>query len=187
MIVGIVIGVVALFLAIIAGISVRIVREYQRIVLFRLGRAIGTQRTGPHPHQPGHRPHDLGRPARAVPRDPAPDGDHEGQRLDLDRLHHLLQGRRPLHVGAARRQVRRRGAERRRHDAALGGGRHAPRRRPLQARGDERLSSRAPRRRDRAMGGEGHHCRGPRGEPASGRARGDDASDVGRADPSARR
>jgi regulator of protease activity HflC (stomatin/prohibitin superfamily) len=46
MIVGIVIGVVALFLAIIAGISVRIVREYQRIVLFRLGRAIGTRGPG---------------------------------------------------------------------------------------------------------------------------------------------
>jgi len=43
MIIGIVIGVVVLCLLILAGISVRIVREYQRIVLFRLGRALGTR------------------------------------------------------------------------------------------------------------------------------------------------
>ena len=46
MIIGIVIGVVVLFLLILAGISVRIVREYQRIVLFRLGRALGTRGPG---------------------------------------------------------------------------------------------------------------------------------------------
>jgi len=46
MIIGIVIGVVVLFLLIVAGISVRIVREYQRIVLFRLGRALGTRGPG---------------------------------------------------------------------------------------------------------------------------------------------
>jgi regulator of protease activity HflC (stomatin/prohibitin superfamily) len=46
MIVGIVIGVVALFLLIASGLSVRIVREYQRIVLFRLGRALGTRGPG---------------------------------------------------------------------------------------------------------------------------------------------
>jgi regulator of protease activity HflC (stomatin/prohibitin superfamily) len=46
MIIGIVIGVVVLFLLILAGVSVRIVREYQRIVLFRLGRAIGTRGPG---------------------------------------------------------------------------------------------------------------------------------------------
>jgi regulator of protease activity HflC (stomatin/prohibitin superfamily) len=43
MIVGIIIGVVG-FVALITGAtSVRIVREYQRIVLFRLGRAVGTK------------------------------------------------------------------------------------------------------------------------------------------------
>ena len=46
MIVGIVAGVVVLLLAGLAGISVRIVREYQRIVLFRLGRAVGTRGPG---------------------------------------------------------------------------------------------------------------------------------------------
>src|ERR1017187_892556 len=46
MIIGMIIGIVG-FAALIAGAtSVRIVREYQRIVLFRLGRAIGTKGPG---------------------------------------------------------------------------------------------------------------------------------------------
>jgi regulator of protease activity HflC (stomatin/prohibitin superfamily) len=46
MIVGIVAGVVALLLLTTFGLSVKIVREYQRIVLFRLGRAIGVRGPG---------------------------------------------------------------------------------------------------------------------------------------------
>ncbi|MGH8996898.1 MAG: SPFH domain-containing protein [Acidimicrobiales bacterium] len=46
MIIGIVIGVVAFAALLVGAISVRIVREYQRIVLFRLGRAIGTKGPG---------------------------------------------------------------------------------------------------------------------------------------------
>jgi regulator of protease activity HflC (stomatin/prohibitin superfamily) len=46
MIIGIVVGVVAFAALLVAAISVRIVREYQRIVLFRLGRAIGTKGPG---------------------------------------------------------------------------------------------------------------------------------------------
>jgi regulator of protease activity HflC (stomatin/prohibitin superfamily) len=46
MIIGIIIGVVALILVVCAGVSFRIVREYQRIVLFRLGRALGTRGPG---------------------------------------------------------------------------------------------------------------------------------------------
>jgi regulator of protease activity HflC (stomatin/prohibitin superfamily) len=46
MIVGIILGVVVLGLLVMFGISVRIVREYQRVVLFRLGRAIGTRGPG---------------------------------------------------------------------------------------------------------------------------------------------
>jgi len=44
--VAIVAGVLVLFLVIVAGLSVKIVREYQRIVLFRLGRAIGIRGPG---------------------------------------------------------------------------------------------------------------------------------------------
>jgi len=46
MIVGVVVGVAVLFLLIVFTISVKIVREYQRIVLFRLGRAIGLRGPG---------------------------------------------------------------------------------------------------------------------------------------------
>jgi regulator of protease activity HflC (stomatin/prohibitin superfamily) len=44
--VGVIIGIVVLAALIVAGMSVRIVREYQRIVLFRLGRAVGTRGPG---------------------------------------------------------------------------------------------------------------------------------------------
>jgi regulator of protease activity HflC (stomatin/prohibitin superfamily) len=46
MVVGIVIGVVVLILLIAFWRSVKIVREYQRIVLFRLGRARGFEAQG---------------------------------------------------------------------------------------------------------------------------------------------
>jgi regulator of protease activity HflC (stomatin/prohibitin superfamily) len=46
MIIGIVIGLVAFFALIALAYSVKIVREYQRIVLFRLGRAIGIRGPG---------------------------------------------------------------------------------------------------------------------------------------------
>jgi regulator of protease activity HflC (stomatin/prohibitin superfamily) len=45
-IVGIIVGVLVLFLLVLLGLSVKIIREYQRIVLFRLGRAIGTRGPG---------------------------------------------------------------------------------------------------------------------------------------------
>jgi regulator of protease activity HflC (stomatin/prohibitin superfamily) len=45
-IVGVVIGVVVLAALVVAAMSVRIVREYQRIVLFRLGRAVGIRGPG---------------------------------------------------------------------------------------------------------------------------------------------
>jgi regulator of protease activity HflC (stomatin/prohibitin superfamily) len=45
-IIGIVVGIVLLVLLIVTGFSVKIIREYQRIVLFRLGRAIGTKGPG---------------------------------------------------------------------------------------------------------------------------------------------
>jgi len=46
MIIGVIVGVVVLFLLIAFALSVKIVREYQRIVLFRLGRAIGLRGPG---------------------------------------------------------------------------------------------------------------------------------------------
>jgi regulator of protease activity HflC (stomatin/prohibitin superfamily) len=46
MIIGIVVGIVAFAALLLGAMSVRIVREYQRIVLFRLGRAVGTRGPG---------------------------------------------------------------------------------------------------------------------------------------------
>jgi len=45
-IIGVVVGIVVLVLLIVVGMSIKIVREYQRIVLFRLGRAIGLRGPG---------------------------------------------------------------------------------------------------------------------------------------------
>ncbi|MDA8076981.1 MAG: paraslipin, partial [Actinomycetota bacterium] len=46
MIIGIVVGVVVLLVLIMLGFSVKIVREYQRFLLFRLGRAVGIRGPG---------------------------------------------------------------------------------------------------------------------------------------------
>ena len=46
MIIGIIVAVAVLGVLLGAGVSVKIVREYQRVVLFRLGRAIGTKGPG---------------------------------------------------------------------------------------------------------------------------------------------
>ena len=46
MIIGIIVGVVVLFLLVMLTLSVKIIREYQRIVLFRLGRAVGVRGPG---------------------------------------------------------------------------------------------------------------------------------------------
>ena len=46
MIIGIVVGVVVLLLLVMFGFSVKIVREYQRFLLFRLGRAVGIRGPG---------------------------------------------------------------------------------------------------------------------------------------------
>ncbi|HML00606.1 MAG TPA: SPFH domain-containing protein [Acidimicrobiales bacterium] len=46
MIIGVIVGIVFLLLLITAGLSIKIVREYQRIVLFRLGREIGLRGPG---------------------------------------------------------------------------------------------------------------------------------------------
>ena len=46
MIIGIVVGVVVLFVLAVLGVSIKIVREYQRFLLFRLGRAVGIRGPG---------------------------------------------------------------------------------------------------------------------------------------------
>ena len=90
----IILGVVLVLLLVVLATAVRIVREYQRLVVFRLGRVIGTKGPGIVLLIPLVDRANTRGPSRALPGDPSPDRDHEGQRVDLDRLHHLLQGRR---------------------------------------------------------------------------------------------
>ena len=73
-IVAVAVIVVALLAA--ATAAVKIVREYQRVVLFRLGRSGAGPRPWPGAHQPDHRPGHHGRPARTVPRGSSPGGYH---------------------------------------------------------------------------------------------------------------
>jgi hypothetical protein len=79
----------AVVLVLLVRVSIRIVRQYQRIALFRLGRMVGTRGPGlvlviPIVDRPG-----PGRPARAGSGNPTPERDHRGQRHQLDRLHLL--------------------------------------------------------------------------------------------------
>ena len=92
---GLLIGLALLVILVIAFLSaaIKVVREYQRLVVFRLGRVMGTKGPG--------LVFLIPMVDRAVSVDlrefyleiPHQIGDHEGQRLDLDRLHRLQQGR----------------------------------------------------------------------------------------------
>ena len=53
------VAIVIIGLIVLAAVSIKIVREYQRVVLFRLGRAVGP-RAWPHDHQSCDRPHLMG-------------------------------------------------------------------------------------------------------------------------------
>ena len=122
MIVAIVVLVVLVGLVVLAGIasSIKIVREYQRVVLFRLGRANSARGPGLIFINPiidriswvDLRERYLG--------DPAPDGDHPGQRCNSDRLHHFLQGARPAHLRPVRPGFQRGRHQHRFHHFAFG-------------------------------------------------------------------
>ena len=58
--------------------AIRIVPEYQRLVVFRLGRVLGNQGTRHRAPHPGHRPGRARGLARAGPRGAASDLDHQG-------------------------------------------------------------------------------------------------------------
>ena len=60
----IVVAVLAAFAIALLASSVRVLREYQRGVVFRLGRLLGdAEGPGPLPAHPDHRPDGAGRPA----------------------------------------------------------------------------------------------------------------------------
>ena len=74
---------------------IRVVTEYQRMVVFRLGRMSGVRGPGLVwllPFFDRVMTIDMRESFLEIPHQTV---DHEGQRVDLDRLHHLLQGGRP--------------------------------------------------------------------------------------------
>jgi len=72
--------VVVIFALIVIGASVRVLREYERGVIFRLGRLIAQKGPGLILLIPFIDPHGEGRPADGDAEHPAAGGDHPGQR-----------------------------------------------------------------------------------------------------------
>ena len=175
------IGIVVLFALVLLLGAIRIVQEYERLVVFRLGRCVGERGPGHRLPDPVHRPRRAGRSARAGARDPAPDVDHQGQRPDLHRLPLVLQGRRPGRQRAAGRQLRGGRAGHGHHHPALGHRRHPARRRPVAARAHQPDAAHQAGRGDRALGRQGDQRRDPRDHPAARGAGGDEPPDDGRA------
>ena len=77
-------------------------------------------------------------------------------------------------------------AEHRDDDAARGGRRHPSRRRPVEARADQRGAADQAGRGDRALGRQGHDRRDPRDHPAARCPGRDEPAAFGRADPTGR-
>ena len=77
----IVVAVIAVLVILVLSAAIKVLREYERGVIFRLGRLLGAaQRAGPDLPHPDHRPDGQGRPADDHADDPAAGSDHEGQR-----------------------------------------------------------------------------------------------------------
>ena len=161
MIVGIVVGVVVLLAAITFGFSVKIVREYQRIVLFRLGRAIGLR--GPGSSSSTRSPTgrswvDLREQFLEIPHQTAITQDNASISIDFIIFYKVVD---PAMSVLQVQNFAGRRTERRGDDAAKCRRRHAARRRALQARRHERVAPRPSRRGDRALGREGDDGGGP--------------------------
>ena len=105
----IVLVVVVVLLLMLARMSIRIVRQYEQGVLFRLGRVVGVRMPGPALHHPGDRQASAGQPADRDDADPVAGHHHPGQR----QRGHLRRGLLPRD---RRREVRRGDRERGRGD-----------------------------------------------------------------------
>ena len=127
MIAWIIVAVVVLLLAVFAGISVRIVREYQRIVLFRLGRAIGIRGPGLvliNPITDRTTWVDLREQFLEIPHQTAITKDNASISIDFIIFYKVVD---PSMSVLRVREVRRRSAKRRRDHAPFCCGRHAAR------------------------------------------------------------
>ena len=160
----------------------RILREYERAVVFRLGRLLPVQGPGLVMLLPAGRPDGPGRPADGHPHRSRPGGDHARQRPGARGGGVLLPRHRPGARRSPSRGLRAGDLADRPDHAALG----ARRRRARPAAGRARAPQRGPpadhRRADRALGHQGldgrdQGRRDPRGDaardgpPGRGRAR----------------
>ena len=159
--------------------SVRILREYERGVVFRLGRVIDEKGPGLVMLIPA-----VDRMVRVTPphgdaADPAAGGDHARQRPGAGRRGRVLPRDRPAALGARRRGLHGGDAPDRADDAALGARQGRARRAALRARAPEREPPADHRRADRAVGHQGHDRRD--------QGRGDPRADAAGASPARRR
>ena len=74
---------------------IRILREYERGVVFRLGRLLEPERARRRLPDPDRRPDRQGRPAHDHAQHPAAGSDHQGQRAGARERRRLLPDRRP--------------------------------------------------------------------------------------------
>ena len=175
-------GVVLLVLVLFLIGALKVAREYERGIIFRLGRLL------PEPKGPG-----LfvlipivdkmvqGRPAHDHPQHPAARGDHQGQRPGARERRRLLPDRRPEVRDRADRELHGRDLADRADDAPLGARPALARRAPLRAREDQHDPPGHHRRADGALGHQGLDRRAEGRRDPAGDAAGDGPAGRGRA------
>ena len=162
-----VIAVIVILGLILLAASIKIVQEYERGVIFRLGRSPGRQGSRGVLHHPGDRPDRPHQPADHRRAGDLPGRDHQGQRHRNRRRGGLLPGRRRGGLGDPDPRLVLRVAARRPDHAAVD--RRPPRARPaaVGARPHRRRAAGRARRPDVAVGDQGP----PGGDPRRRRAR----------------
>ena len=155
----VVLAVLVIFVAIVLGSSVRVLREYERGVIFRLGRLIAQKGPGADPADPDDRPHGQGRPAHGDPQHPAAGGDHPRQRPRRRQRGRLLPRDRLAQSDRRGRKLPARHLADLADGAALGARQGRVRPAALRARAAQRGAAEDHRRVDRALGRQGDRGR----------------------------
>ncbi len=144
---------VVIVLVLLLALSVRVAREYERGVIFRLGPApLAAEGPRPLPAHPDHRQDGPRRPADGDAEHPAAGGDHEGQRARARERGRLLPDHRPGARDRAGRELHGRHLADRADDAAKRARPARPRRAPVGARQDQHDPPGDHRRGDVARG-----------------------------------
>ena len=177
---GIVAALVVIGLLVLSA-SVRILREYERGVVFRLGRLIALRGPGPPLPDPDRRPDGPRRPADGDAERPAAGGHHQGQRHRPRQRRRLLPGDRSRQGDHRGRELPRRHLADRADDPALGARQGRARLAAGGARAAQPGAADDHRRADRAVGHQGLDGRGQGRRAAPGHAAGDRPAGAGRA------